>query len=137
MIKAAVEAQLNAALAACPAPSAVKFWGTLLVDKDTFDTAETLGAITARFVQGNSSITVNATGMSVDQRAAVAEVFAEAEVPHAWVGDEVVVPAELEEVADTLLDRLEQESLAAEGDGDEEEEGGGSGSKASGALEEL
>jgi hypothetical protein len=46
---------------------------------------------------------------SLDQRAAVAEVFAEAEVPHAWVGDEVVVPAELEEVADTLLDRLEQE----------------------------
>jgi len=46
---------------------------------------------------------------TVDQRAAVAEVFAEAEVPHAWVGDEVVVPAELEEVADVLLDRLEQE----------------------------
>lgn len=46
---------------------------------------------------------------SLDQRAAVAEVFAEAEVPHAWVGDEVVVPSELEEVADTLLDRLEQE----------------------------
>ncbi|MFM8389218.1 MAG: hypothetical protein ACKOA5_08245, partial [Actinomycetota bacterium] len=46
---------------------------------------------------------------SLDQRAAVAEVFAEAEVPHAWVGDEVTVPAELEEVADALLDRLEQE----------------------------
>lgn len=51
---------------------------------------------------------------SLDQRAAVAEVFAEAEVPHAWVGDEVVVPAELEDVADTLLDRLEQE-FAADG----------------------
>ena len=46
---------------------------------------------------------------NLDQRAAVAEVFAEAEIPHAWVGDEVVVPAELEEVADVLLDRLEQE----------------------------
>ena len=46
---------------------------------------------------------------SLDQRAAVAEVFAEAEVPHAWVGDEVVVPAELEDVADALLDRLERE----------------------------
>ena len=46
---------------------------------------------------------------SLDQRAAVAEVFAEAEVPHAWVGDEVVVPSELEDVADALLDRLEQE----------------------------
>ena len=46
---------------------------------------------------------------NVDQRAAVAEVFAEAELPHAWVGDEVIVPAELEEVADQLLDRLEQE----------------------------
>jgi len=49
---------------------------------------------------------------SLDQRAAVAEVFAEAEVPHAWVGDEVVVPAELEEVADVLLERLEQEFVA-------------------------
>ncbi|MBU6240745.1 MAG: hypothetical protein KJS66_03055 [Acidobacteria bacterium] len=46
---------------------------------------------------------------NLDQRAAVAEVFAEAEIPHAWVGNEVVVPAELEEVADVLLDRLEQE----------------------------
>lgn len=46
---------------------------------------------------------------NLDQRAAVAEVFAEAEIPHAWVGNEVVVPTELEEVADQLLDRLEQE----------------------------
>ena len=46
---------------------------------------------------------------NLDQRAAVAEVFAEAGVPHAWVGDEVIVPAELEEVADDLLDQLESE----------------------------
>ena len=46
---------------------------------------------------------------NLDQRAAVAEVFAEAEIPHAWVGNEVVVPTELEEVADQLLDRLERE----------------------------
>ena len=55
------------------------------------------------------SVHYDLSDWSLDQRAAVAEVFAEAEVPHAWVGDEVVVPAELEEVADTLLDRLEQE----------------------------
>lgn len=46
---------------------------------------------------------------NLDQRASVAEVFAEAGVPHAWVGDEVIVPVELEEVADDLLDQLESE----------------------------
>ena len=63
---------------------------------------------------------------NVDQRAAVAEVFAEAELPHAWVGDEVIVPAELEEVADQLLDRLEQEF---------DIEGRGSGSGATAMLD--
>ena len=63
---------------------------------------------------------------NVDQRAAVAEVFAEAELPHAWVGDEVIVPAELEEVADQLLDRLEQEF---------DIEGGGSGGGATAMLD--
>ena len=53
------------------------------------------------------SVHYDLTDWNIDQRAAVAEVFAEAELPHAWVGSEVVVPAELEEVADTLLDRLE------------------------------
>ena len=46
---------------------------------------------------------------SIDQRAAVAEMFAEAEIPHAWVGNEVVVPSELEDAADEMLDALEQE----------------------------
>ena len=44
-----------------------------------------------------------------DQRAAVAEMFAEAEIPHAWVGNEVVVPSELEDAADEMLDALEQD----------------------------
>jgi hypothetical protein len=46
---------------------------------------------------------------NLEQRASVAEVFAEAGVPHAWVGDEVIVPVELEEIADDLLDQLESE----------------------------
>lgn len=55
------------------------------------------------------SVHYDLTEWNLDQRAAVAEVFAEAEIPHAWVGNEVIVPTELEDVADQLLDRLEQE----------------------------
>jgi hypothetical protein len=55
------------------------------------------------------SVHYNLAEWNIEQRAAVAEVFAEAGVPHAWVGDEVVVPSELEDAADELLDRLEEE----------------------------
>ena len=55
-----------------------------------------------------SSVHYDLSEWTIDQRAAVAEMFAEAEVPHAWVGNEVVVPVELEDAADELLDHLEQ-----------------------------
>ena len=56
-----------------------------------------------------SSVHYDLSDWTIDQRAAVAEMFADADVPHAWVGNEVVVPSELEDEADELLDRLEQE----------------------------
>jgi hypothetical protein len=55
-----------------------------------------------------ASVHYDLSEWTIDQRAAVAEMFAEADVPHAWVGNEVVVPVELEDEADELLDRLEQ-----------------------------
>jgi len=56
-----------------------------------------------------SSVHYDLAEWSINQRAAVAEMFAEAGVPHAWIGNEVVVPSELEEEADEMLDHLEQE----------------------------
>ena len=54
------------------------------------------------------SVHYDLSDWSIDQRAAVAEMFADAEIPHAWVGNEVVVPSELEDAADEMLDALEQ-----------------------------
>lgn len=44
-----------------------------------------------------------------DQRAELAEALAEADVPHAWDGEELVVPEAVEEAADALFDQLESE----------------------------
>lgn len=47
------------------------------------------------------------TAWSFDQRAELSAALAEAELPHAWDGDEVVVPEEVEAAVDALFDELE------------------------------
>lgn len=44
-----------------------------------------------------------------DQRAELAEAFAEAELPHAWEGDELVVPEAAEGAADALFAELDEQ----------------------------
>ena len=46
---------------------------------------------------------------SFDQRAELAEALAEAELPHAWDGEELVVPEASEDDADALFERLDEE----------------------------
>lgn len=48
-------------------------------------------------------------GWDPDQRAALIESFANADIPHAWDGDELVVPESAEDAADAVFDRLEAE----------------------------
>lgn len=48
------------------------------------------------------------TSWSVDQRAELSEALAEAELAHAWDGDELVVPEDAEAGVDALFDRLEE-----------------------------
>ncbi len=43
-----------------------------------------------------------------DQRAELSEALAEAEIPHAWDGDELVVPEVVEAAVDALFDELEK-----------------------------
>ena len=49
------------------------------------------------------------TDWSVDERADVVAALAQAEVPHAWDGDELVVPQEQEETVEDILDELEEQ----------------------------
>lgn len=44
-----------------------------------------------------------------DQQAELTATLAQAEIAHAWVESELVVPAEFEKKMDTLFDRLEKE----------------------------
>ena len=46
---------------------------------------------------------------SVDERADVVVALAQAEVPHAWDGDELVVSQEQEEIVEDILDELEEQ----------------------------
>jgi hypothetical protein len=48
-------------------------------------------------------------GWDPDQRAALIESLANAEIPHAWIGDELVVPEGAEDRTDEIFDRLEDE----------------------------
>jgi len=57
------------------------------------------------------------TDWSVDERADVVVALAQAGVPHAWDGDELVVPQEQEEVVEDILDELEEQM-----DADDDEE---------------
>ena len=57
------------------------------------------------------------TDWSVDERADVVVALAQAEVPPAWDGDELVVPQEQEETVEDILDELEEQM-----DADDDEE---------------
>jgi hypothetical protein len=61
-----------------------------------------------------------------DQQAELTASLAQADVPHAWVESELVVPAEYEDILDTLFDRLEKElgigTLAVEGGVDDDDD---------------
>ena len=46
---------------------------------------------------------------STDHQAEMTATLAQADIPHAWVESELVVPAEYEDRLDTLFDRLEKE----------------------------
>lgn len=48
------------------------------------------------------------SGWNFDQRAELSEALAEAELPHVWDGDEVVVPEAVEEQVDALFDELDR-----------------------------
>jgi hypothetical protein len=47
------------------------------------------------------------TAWNLDQRAELAEALADAEIPHVWDGDEVVIPEAVESAADALFDELD------------------------------
>ena len=49
------------------------------------------------------------TVWSFDQQAELAEAMAEANIPHAWDGTELVVPEDYEDRVDAIFERLEQE----------------------------
>lgn len=49
------------------------------------------------------------TAWSFDHRAELAEALAEAEIPHYWDGEELVVPEVVEEAADAMFEQLEAE----------------------------
>ena len=67
------------------------------------------------------NVLYDVSAWSVDQRAELAAAFADAGHPHAWEGDELVVPEQIEDAVDELFDRLERElgpfpvGLAADG----------------------
>lgn len=56
------------------------------------------------------------TDWSVDERADVVGALAQAEVPHQWDGDELVVPQEQEETVEDILDELEEQMDANDDD---------------------
>ena len=49
------------------------------------------------------------TDWSVDERADVVAALAQANVAHAWDGDELLVPQDQEEVVEDILDELEEQ----------------------------
>ncbi len=51
----------------------------------------------------------NLVGWSFDQRAELSEALAEAGMPHAWDGEELLVPEDVEAATDALFERLESE----------------------------
>lgn len=63
---------------------------------------------------------------STDHQAEMTATLAQADIPHAWVESELVVPAEYEDRLDVLFDRLEKElgigSLAVTGGVDDEDD---------------
>ena len=63
---------------------------------------------------------------STDHQAEMTATLAQADIPHAWVESELVVPADFEDRVDVLFDRLEKElgigTLAVTGGVDDEDD---------------
>jgi hypothetical protein len=62
---------------------------------------------------------------TTDQQAELTASLAQANIPHAWVELELVVPAEMEDTMDKLFDRLEKElgiGIAAVSGGDDDDD---------------
>jgi hypothetical protein len=55
------------------------------------------------------NVLYDVSAWSVDQRAELTAAFADAGHPHAWEGDELVVPEAIEEAVDELFEQLERE----------------------------
>jgi len=56
------------------------------------------------------------TDWTIDERADVVAALAQAEVPHAWDGNELVVPQDQEEIVEEILDELEEQMDADDDD---------------------
>lgn len=54
-----------------------------------------------------ASVRYDLSEWSINQRADVAEALAEAEITHSWDGDELMIPVEIEERVDAILDEIE------------------------------
>lgn len=84
-------------------------------DDDDDETREASGAPPAYDIDFDPNdpeqvkVHYNLTGWSFDQRAELSETLAERGVPHAWQGEELVVPEQIEGDIDALFEELERE----------------------------
>jgi hypothetical protein len=60
---------------------------------------------------------------SIDDQAELAAELADAEIPHAWDGVELIVPEDYEDLAEQIMDRLEAELGIRPGDADLDDDG--------------
>lgn len=71
------------------------------------------------------SVRYDLSEWSVDERAEATEALAEADVPHAWDGHELLVSADDESRADVVLDELEDSFDDDDEDDDDDDAGDG------------
>jgi hypothetical protein len=95
------------------------------VNRSGDDETSTSGAADIEFDptdEDRPKVHYDLAGWNFDQRGELAETLAERGIPHAWDGDEVVFPEELEDVVDAVFEALEAEigpfpvALAADAD---------------------
>lgn len=60
------------------------------------------------------SVRYDLSEWSINQRANVASVLADAAVSHSWEGDELIIPVEDEDRVDAILDEIENQSSATD-----------------------
>lgn len=60
------------------------------------------------------SVRYDLSEWTINQRANVASVLADAAVPHTWDGDELIVPVDDEDQVDAILDEIESQSAATD-----------------------